>query len=77
MDVSDIFYFFCLGEGKGARGARKGFGGVSILLKIPGGGGSPRREEGGGRGTWRVSAGSLGGAKYFFSGLKCPPSSIF
>ena len=58
VDVSDIFYFFCSGEGKGLRGARKGVGGVGLW--------SPRREEDG-----RVSAGNFeggGGLNIFFRG---------
>ena len=50
-------------------------GGVDFLLKIPQGGWVSRRGEG--RGGRRVSAanwGIGGGAKYFFSGPKCPPS---
>ena len=75
---SDIFYFFYSGEGKGVRGARKGVGGVFLLLKIQEGGFSQKRGGGGGRGAGRVSAGNLGGggAKYFFSGPQCPPSLL-
>ena len=73
MDVSDIFYFFCSGEGKGESGAT-GRGGCRFLLKIPGkgGGGLP---GGGGEGAGRVSAGHLGGRglNIFFGGPKCPP----
>ena len=43
VDVSDIFYFFLLGGGKGGvRGHREGGG----LWKIPGGGGGLPGEEG-------------------------------
>ena len=56
-------YFFCSGEGE-VRGDREG-GGVGFLLKIPGRGGVS--QEGGGNGG--------GGAKYSFSGPKCPPST--
>ena len=47
-----------------------------ILLKIPGGGGVFWAAGAGGRGAGRVFAGNLGGggAKYFFSGPKFPPS---
>ena len=78
VDVSDIFIFFLLGEGEGrVRGAGRGGGGGRFLLKIPRGGGVSG--GGGGRGAGRVSAVSWGiwgegGAKYFFSGPKCPPS---
>ena len=37
MDVSEIFYFSCSGEGKGESKA-PGVWGVGFLLKIPGGG---------------------------------------
>ena len=76
-DVSDIFYFFfCSGRGKGESEAA-GRGGVDFALKIPEGGGSPGGAEGS-RGREGV-CGQLGiwgggGAKYFFSGPKCPPS---
>ena len=39
VDVSDIFYFFSPGEGKGEFEAPGG-GGFGFLLKIPGGGGA-------------------------------------
>ena len=60
MDVSDIFYFFCSGEGHGESEAPEmGGGGSVFLLKIPGGGGSPRR-----------SGGEPKGRDFFFSGPK-------
>ena len=69
MDVSDIFYFFCLGKGKWESGAT-GRGGVGrFLLKITEGGSFTR--EGGGRGGREGVCGDLGGGgglKYFFSG---------
>ena len=70
------FYFFCSGEGKGVRGPRKGVGGVGYLLKMPGGRSPRREEEGGPKGREGVCGelGGGGGAKYFFSGPKCPPS---
>ena len=58
VDVSDIFYFSCLGEGKGESGPT-GRGEVSFVLKILGGGG----------GAGRVSAENLaggGGLNIFF-----------
>ena len=72
LDVSDIFYFFPLGGGEGSPGRQGGGGSVSVL-KSPGGGGVSQKRRGG---PGRVSAGNLwgGGAKYFFSGPKCPPS---
>ena len=47
VDVSEIF--FCSGEGKGESRAT-GRGGGRFLLKIPGGGGSPRMWWEGARG---------------------------
>ena len=48
VDVSDIFYFFLLGEGEKGESEAPGRGGGSVLLKIPrgGGGGSPGGAEG-------------------------------
>ena len=68
-----FFIFSARGRGRG-RGARKGLGGVSFLLTIPGGGSPRTEEEGGGRGAGMVSAGNLGGGglNIFFSGPKCP-----
>ena len=76
VDISDIFYFFCSGEGKGVRGARKGVRGVGFLLKITGGGARREGEGGGGPRGWEGVCGELegGGAKYFFPGPKFPPS---
>ena len=71
------FYFFSSGEG-GVRGARKGRGSV-FIEKREGGGGSPTRGVGvlpreGGREGACGELGGGGGAKYSFSGPKCPPS---
>ena len=68
------FLFFLLGGGEGGLRRQKG---VGFSLKIPGGGGLPGERRRGGRRAGRVSArnwGGGGGAKYFFSGLKCPHS---
>ena len=74
-DVSNIFYFFLLGAGGGGSPRRQEWAGVGFLLKIPGGGGGGSPTRGGGRGAGRVSVGNFWeGAKYFFSGPKCPPS---
>ena len=74
MDVSDIFYFFLLGEGEGGvRGARQG--GDRFCIENPRRGQfrgeGPRGREGvcGELGNFLGG----GGAKYFFSGPKCPP----
>ena len=70
VEVSDIFYFFCSGEGKGGPG-RQGAGGAGFLLKSPGGGGGSPTGGRGARGAGRVSVGNWGGgveAKYFFRG---------
>ena len=68
--------FFRLGEGEGGvRGRREG-GGYRFFIENPRGGGGVSRRRG--RGAERLSAriGDFGGggAKYFFSGPKCPPS---
>ena len=77
MGVSDIFYFFCSGMGKGEPEEPGGGGGrFDFLLKIPGGwslseGEVPRGREGV-CGELGIFGG--GGGKYFcFSGPKCPP----
>ena len=78
VDVSDIFNFFSA-RGRGRGSPRRREGGGNFLLKIPGGGGgSPGWVGAGGRGAGRVFAGNFGGggAKYFFSGPKFPPSFI-
>ena len=75
VDVSDICYSFYSGEGKGESDAPGG-GGVDFLLKNARRGGGVSGEGGGG---W-VSVGNFGrggGAKYFFSGPKCPPRKVF
>ena len=77
VDVSETLYFFSLGEGKGeSRGDREG-GQVDFLLKMTGGRGLPRG-GGEGRGGREGVCGAIGGgAKYFFSGPKCPPSYLY
>ena len=77
MDVSDIFYFFLVGDGGrgGVRGRREG-GEISFLLRIPERGGGLQEGEGP-RGREGV-CGELGNGRegliIFFSGPKCPPS---
>ena len=73
-DVSDIFYFFCLGREKGVGGRSEG-GGVSIFIENPRRGGSPEGGGAEGPGGCLRRIGDLGGggAKYFFSGPKSPP----
>ena len=72
MDVSGIF-FSAPERGRGSP-ERQGGRGVGFLLKIPGGGGSPKRGWEGARGAGRVSAGNLGelggggGLNIFFRG---------
>ena len=78
MDVSD--FIFWLGEGEGGvRGAGAGGGPVFFFLKAPGGGRPAGAEGPGGAEGPEGVCGELGnfgggGAKYFFSGPKCPPS---
>ena len=70
------FGFFCFsarGGGKGSRGAG-GRWGIGFFLKNPGEGGPPGREGPKGREGVCSELGNFGGgAKYFFSGPKCPP----
>ena len=66
MGVSDIFYFFLLGEGKRDSGAPKN---SRFCIENPGGGGGLQDERG--RGAWSVCSelgNWKGGVKYFFSG---------
>ena len=60
MDVSDIFYFFLLGEGKGEFEAPGGGGAFHFSLKIPGAGSPGRRGDEGPGGRLR-RIGELGG----------------
>ena len=70
MDISDIFYFFCSGEGKGESEAP---GGGDFLLKIPGGGGvSQAGGAGGSEDPGGCSRGIGGAAKFFFFGAEIP-----
>ena len=62
VDVSEIFYYFCLGEGKGKSGATGRGGAGRSLLKITGGRGGLEGEGGGGR---RVREGVSGGLNFF------------
>ena len=77
VDVSDIFYFFLLGGGEGGvRGARRR-GGRLFIENPRRGGGGVLQEGGGPRGQEGVCREfGEGGAKYFFSGPKFPPSYI-
>ena len=63
------------GEGGGVRGDRVGGGRFFVEIPKGEGGGLPG-EGGGGEGAGRVCARNLGGAKYFFSGPKCPPGKL-
>ena len=64
-------YFFCSGEGKRARDARKGVGGVGFLVKIPGGGFSQQRGGGGADGPGGCLRG-IGGEYIFLFGAETP-----
>ena len=71
-----FLFFSARGGGRGSPRRQEGGGGIHFLLKIPGGGGfqeGPRGREG-----VCGELGNLGGggAKYFFSGPKRPPSKF-
>ena len=74
MDISDIFYFFLLGEGEGESEALGGGRGVSFSLKMPGGGVSMKgRGRGAGEGVCSELGnwgGGGGGAQIFFFGAE-------
>ena len=71
MDVSNILYFFCSGEGKGESGATaRGGGGFFFIENSRRGGGLP---GGGGEGSGGCLRGIWGGgegAKYLFFGAE-------
>ena len=68
VDVSDIFYFFCSGEGKGESGAT--WGGFGSLLKIPRRGGGLPGGVGKGREGVRRELGGGGGLNFVFFGAE-------
>ena len=62
MDVSDIFYFFCLFGAGEKEEASEEVGGGSVLIKNRGrGGGFPRRRRGRGKGAGGMSVVRGGG----------------
>ena len=66
-----LFFFFCLGEGRGSPRCQEGGG--SVLIENPSGGGVSQEKGGGagGQGAGRVSAenpGGGGGQNIFFRG---------
>ena len=72
VGVSDILYFFLVGEGAGGvRGAGE-VGGVAFLSKIPGGGGVSRRGRGRGAGVCRELGNWRGGRVNIFFGAEMP-----
>ena len=74
VDVSDIFYFFfCFGAGEREEASEEVAGGGRFLIKIEGGGGGSEEEAREGEGRRGNVYGEGGGAKFFFSGPKCPP----
>ena len=85
MDVWGVFLFFLLGERKGdSEAPGRGGGYIRFFIENPRRGGlqvgeGPRGQEGV-RGDWGIGGGGLnifgGGAKFFFSGPKCPPRVI-
>ena len=75
VDVSDTFYFFCSGEGKGQSEAPGGRRGGRVSIENPRrGGGFPRKGGNGPEGVCGEFGGGGGGAKFFFFyGPKFPP----
>ena len=75
VDVSDIFYFFLLGEGEGEVRGREGGGGDRFCIENPRRGGGVSWWEGAeGPGGSAAKWGTWGGLKFFFPGPKCPPN---
>ena len=71
------YFFFGSGAGKGGEASEEAAGGGGSI-KIEGGGGVRGGGVGGGRALEGMSVGrGGGGAKYFFSGPKCPPRERF
>ena len=71
-DVSDIFHFFRFGGREREEASEQAAGGRVFLLKVEGGW---SEEAGRGHGPRKDVFGEEGGgAKYFFSGPKLPPS---
>ena len=69
VDVSDIFYFFCLGEGKGESVAPGRGGGRFFFSENPRRAGGFSHERGGGEGLGGCLRGILGGSlDIFFRG---------
>ena len=77
MDVSDFVFFFSRGGERGSLRRREG-GGDRFFIENPRrAGGSPAQEGPRGRESVCGELGNLGGgAKYFFSGPKCPPRQL-
>ena len=73
VDVSDIFYFFRSGEGRGVRGAGRGQVGFFFLMQKSQEGGGVSPGGGRGRGAGRVSEGNWrGGGQIFFFTAEIP-----
>ena len=69
MDVSDIFYFFLLGEGEWGSSRRQDGGDPFFIENPRRGGGGFRRDRGAGRvsaANWGIGGG--GGLNIFFRG---------
>ena len=79
VDVSDIFYYFLLGEWEVEVRGREGGGGGSVFIENPRRGGVfPGREGPRGRkGLQRIGELGEGGCQIFFFGPKCPPSFVY
>ena len=66
MDVSDIFYSFCSGEGKGKSGGKEGGRARFFIENLTRGGGGSPKKGGGARGREGVCGEFGGGVNNFF-----------
>ena len=75
VDVSDISIFSARGGGRRSSRRQEGGGGSIFIENSKRGGGSPGGggAEGAGGCLRQIGVLGRGGAKYFFSGPKCPP----
>ena len=77
VDVSDIFYFFCSGRGKGGSRRRRAVADRFFIEKPRRGGGSPGQEGPRGREGVCSELGNLGGGgQIFFFGAEMSTKNL-